>query len=167
MKIKNTIPVFKITCQLLFCILCSLVSFAQLQEVAASKTNWTTVGEIKWLSNTKASLKYFVSGNDTTYLLYLQDEEKLKNNRDMTVRKYFSIRFSGADNTAGKLYDLLTSFFSGENRKEKKLEKIIRLGNDMVHIQHYPKLTGAAIMFSTKENHIVFTEKELKKLFGR
>ncbi|MEO5946272.1 MAG: hypothetical protein ABIP79_05610 [Chitinophagaceae bacterium] len=140
---------------------------AQLQEMEATKTSWTTLGEIKWLANTKASLKYFVSSNDTTYLLYLQDEEKLKNSRDMTVRKYFSIRFSGIDNTTGKLYDLLTSFFSGENRNDKKLEKIFKLGNEMVHIQHYPKMMGAAIMLSTKENHIVFSEKELKKLFGR
>jgi len=138
-----------------------------MQELETSKTNWTTVGEIKWLANTKASLKYFVSKTDTTYLLYMQDEEKLKNNRDMTVTKHFSIRFNGIGNTTGNLYNLLTSFFADENRKNKKLEKIFTLGNEMVHVQHYPKLTGHAIMFSTKENHIVFTQKELKKLFGK
>ena len=143
------------------------LSLAQLQEIETTKTNWTTVGEIKWLANTKASLKYFVSSNDTTYLLYMQDEQKLKNSRDMTVTKHFSIRFNAVDNTAGKLYDLLTSFFTAENRKNKKQEKIFRLGNEMLHVQHYPKLTAAAIMFSTKENHIVFTERELKKLFDR
>lgn len=166
-KFENVTRIIKITSQLLFGILCSLVSMAQLKEVETAKIDWTTLGEIKWLANTRASLKYFITGNDTTYLLYLQDDEKLKNNRDMTVRKYFSIRFSGVDNTAGKLYDLLTSFFSDESRKNKKLEKIFRLGNEKVHIQHYPKLMGSAIMFSTKENHIVFTEKELKKLFER
>ena len=164
---KNVTAVYKITSQLLFAMLCSVVSSAQLQELEPSKTNWTTVGEIKWLANTKASLKYFVNKVDTTYLLYMQDEQKLKNNRDMTVVKHFSIRFNGIDNTAGKLYDALTSFFTAENRKDKKLEKIFRLGDEMVHVQHYPKLTAAAIMFSTKENHIVFTEKELKKLFNR
>ena len=145
----------------------SSVSRAQFQEVEPAKTNWVTVGELKWLSNTKASLRYFTNKNDTTYLLYLQDDEKLKNSRDMTVRKYFSLQFSGIDNTIEKLYDQLTSFFNGENSKDKKVEKIFRLGSEMIHVQHYPKLIGAAIMFSTKENHIVFTEKELRKLFGR
>lgn len=164
---KNIAAVYKLSVLLLLFLINSFPSLAQLQEIESAKTEWTTVGEIKWLANTKASLKYFVSGNDTTFLLYLQDDEKLKNNKDMTVRKYFSIRFSGVDNTAGKLYDILISFFSGENEKDKKLEKIFRIGSEMVHIQHYPKLMGAAIMFSTKENHIVFTKKELKKLFGR
>ena len=164
---KNIVAVFKFSFLLLLFFLISLSGFAQLQEIESPKTNWTTVGELKWLANTKASLKYFVSGNDTSYLLYLQDDEKLKNSRDMTVRKYFSIRFSGIDDTLGKLYDLLMSFFNGENRQNKNLEKIFRLGNEMVHIQHYPKLMGSAIMLSTKENHIIFTQKELTKLFGR
>lgn len=148
-------------------ILNGIVSYAQLQEMESSNANWMTVGEVKWLTNTKASLKYFVAKNDTTYLLYMQDEQKLKNNRDMTVRKYFSISYSGVDNTNDKLYELLVSFFNSENRKNKKLEKIFTLGNQLVLVQHYPKLTTSAILFSTKENHIVFTEKELDKLFGR
>lgn len=164
---KNITTVYRFPLLMLLSFLYSFASVAQIQEIESGKTEWTTVGEIKWLANTKASLKYFVSSNDTTYLLYLQDEEKLKNSRDMTVKKYFSIRFSGVDNTAGKLYDMLTSFFNVDNAKDKKKQKIFRLGNEMVHIQHYPKLMGSAIMFSTKENHILFTEKELKKLFGK
>ena len=148
-------------------ILIGMVSNAQLEEMESSTAKWITVGEVKWLSNTKASLKYFVAKNDTTYLLYMQDEQKLKNNRDMTMRKYFSISYSGVNNTNDKLFELLASFFSSESRQNKKLEKIFTLGNKLVHVQHYPKLTAAAILFSTKENHIVFTEKELNKLFGR
>ena len=37
----------------------------------------------------------------------------------------------------------------------------------MVHVQHFPKLTSPAIMLSTKENHIVLTQRELNKLFNR
>lgn len=83
------------------------------------------------------------------------------------MTKYFSIRFRAEDNTVDKLYHLLISFFTPDNRKNKKLEKIFNLGNEMVHVQHYFKITGSAIMLSTKENHILFTEKELKKLFDR
>ncbi len=152
---------------LLLTIVCSISSAAQLAEVEVSKMNWTTVGEIKWLANTKASLKYFVVKSDTTYLLSMQEEQKLKNSRDMNVVQNFSISFNGIDNPAGKLYDALVSFFTPENRKDKKLEKIFRLGSERVHVQHYPKLLGAAIMFSTSKNHIIFSEKELKKLFNR
>jgi hypothetical protein len=160
MKLKS-IPLFLLMLLIANCCL------AQIKEMETANRDWVTVGELKWMSNTKASLRYFVANMDTTYLLYMQDEEKLKNSNDMTVRKYFSIRFSGTDNTAGKLYNMLSAFFNSENRKNKKLEKIFTLGTEMVHVQHYPKLTGHAIMFSTKTNHIIFSEKELKKLFGK
>lgn len=146
---------------------CQLSSMAQLQEVETSKANWITVGELKWLSNTKASLKYSANGNDTTYLLYLQDAVKLKNNNDRTIYQYFTIRFSGEDNTLGKLYDLLISFFDNENWKNKQYEKTFRLGSEMVLVQRFPKVTAKAIVLATKNNSIVFTEKELKKLFDR
>ena len=152
---------------LLSSLLCSLLSSGQLQEVEMTKADWITAGEVKWLGKTKASLKYSMRKDDTTYLLHMQDEEKLKNNRDMTVVKYFSIRFSGQDNTAGKLYELFISFFTPENRRKKEFQKVLKLGDEMLHIQHYGKLTGPAIMVSTKENHIILTQKEINKLFGK
>ncbi|MES2645776.1 MAG: hypothetical protein V4717_02785 [Bacteroidota bacterium] len=164
---RNTNTIYKVSIHLLLATLSNLISFGQLKELETSKINWITVGEIKWLKNTKASLKYFENNKDTTYLLYLQDDQKLQNTSGMAVTKYFSIRYSEIDNTTGNLYDLLSSFFNDENRKNRKLEKIFTLGNEMIHIQHYPKLSGPAIMFSTKENHIVFTQKELNKLFNR
>lgn len=164
---KKDIPVRTLISPLLLGILCSVGASGQISEIEPSKTNWITVGEIKWLGGTRASLKYFVIKEDTTFMLYLQDDQKLKNSRDMSVTKNFSIHFNGNNNTVGKLYDLLTSFFTDENRKNKKLEKVFSLGDQMVYVQHYPKLTAAAILFSTKENHIAFTERELKKLFGK
>ena len=152
---------------IVYFLLFGFTSKAQLQELEPSNTKWTTLGQVKWLSNVKASLKYFVSRNDTTYLLYLQDEQKLKNSRDMTVSQYFSIRFNGADNTAGKLYDLMISFFTKENRQNKTFEKTFRLGNELIMVRHFPKLANAAISFSTTKNSIVFTEKELNNLFNK
>ena len=138
---------------------------AQLQELEPSKLSWTTVGEVKGLSHTKASLKYLVAGADTTYLLTLQDEQKLKNSRDMTVRKYFSIQFSGQDNTCERLYALLSSFFTKENSRNKSYEKTFRLGNEMILVRHHSTLTAAAIVLATTKNHIVLTKKEVDKLF--
>ncbi|WP_132055781.1 hypothetical protein [Pseudocnuella soli] len=158
---------FKTIIALLVGVFACMLSHAQLAELEASKANWTTVGEVKWLSNTKASLKYLAGRSDTTYLLYLQDDQKLQNNRGMNVTQYFSISYSGIDNTTGRLYEQLSAFFLPENRKNKKLEKIFKLGDELVHVQHYPKLTAPAILFSTKKNHIVFTQKDLDKLFNR
>ena len=101
------------SCSLLLTgIFSSLASLGQLQELANTHTKWITLGEVKWLANTKASLKYFVSKADTTYLLYLQDDQKLKSSTGMTVTEHFSIPYNGADNTTGKLYELLTSFYN-------------------------------------------------------
>ncbi|HQW83459.1 MAG TPA: hypothetical protein PK987_03310 [Ferruginibacter sp.] len=152
---------------LILVIICYKSSFAQLQEIEASKPNWVTVGELKWMSNIKASLKYFVNGNDTTCLLYLQDIVKLKNNNDMTVYQYFSIRFSGVDNTMGKLYDLLISFFDQQNKKNKQYEKRFRLGDEMVLVRHFQKITSKAIVLATSKNSIVLSKNEVDKLFGR
>ena len=140
---------------------------AQLQEMEPSKAQWVTVGEIKWLANTKASLKYLVNTRDTVYLLRLQDEQKLKNNRDMTVNQYFSIDFKETGNTLNKFYDLLISFFNHENKNNKQYEKTFRLGNEALIVRHFPKLTARAIVMATTKNSIVLTEKEVKKLFNR
>ena len=159
--------VYKCMNLLILVVLFQLSSKSQLQEVETSKTTWITVGELKWLSNTKANLKYSTNGNDTTYLLYLQDAVKLKNNNDRTIYQYFTIRFSGEVNTLVKLYDLLLSFFDKENWNNKQYEKTFRLGSEMVLVQRFPKVTTKAIVLATKNNSIVFTEKELKKLFDR
>lgn len=164
---KDTPICYKLIPLLLFTLLFCNGLTAQLQETTGSKTQWTTVGELKWMSNTKASLKYAASLRDTTYLLSLQDEQKLQNSRGSTVYQYFSIRYSGVDNTTEKLYQLLISFFTDENRKNKDYEKSFRLGNEAVLVRHYPKLIATTISFSTTKNTILFTEKEVKKLFGK
>ncbi len=166
-KMKNNCIVYKGITLVLFTVLYYNGLKAQLQETTGSGTQWTTVGELKWLSNTKASLKYTASLRDTVYLLSLQDEQKLQNSRGSTVYQYFSIRYNGVDNTTEKLYQLLISFFADENRKNKDYEKTFRLGNEAVLVRHYPKLIATTISFSTTKNTILFTEKEVKKLFGK
>lgn len=164
MLLKNKMPGSILSCTL--ALLFHFSAYAQLEEIESSKSSWVTVGEVKWLSNVKASLKY-IPGIDKTYLLYLQDDEKLKNNRDMTVYQYFSVRFSGKDNTAEKLYELLISFFDEENKKNKSYEKTFRLGTEMMLVRHFPKLTTHAIVLATKQNHITLTKKEINKLFDK
>lgn len=139
---------------------------AQIEEIEV-KTQWITIGELKWINTIKAQLQYTNTGKDTTYLLYLKDEQTLKNSRDMSVIRHFSIQFNSEGNTLGELKRLLFSFFEKENAKNKEYDKTFRLGNTMVNVQHYRKLTGNTIMFYTKDGYILFTKRELTKLFGK
>jgi hypothetical protein len=138
---------------------------AQLEEVK-DKIEWTTLGELKWLGTIKAQLQYTDNGKDTTYLLYLKDEQTLKNSNDRSVIKHFSIIFHSSSNTLEELKSILFSFFEEENVKNKKYDRTFRLGNTMVNVQHYSKLTAKAIMFYTKEGYIILNKRELTKLFG-
>lgn len=140
--------------------------FAQIEEVT-TKTEWITLGELKWMGIIKAQLQYGNSEKDTTYLLYLKDEQTLKNSRDMSVHRHFSIRFANDGNTLSELKRLLFSFFESENAKNKDYVKTFRLGSTIVNVQHYRKLTSHTIMFYTKEGYILFTKRELGKLFGK
>ncbi|RYZ58944.1 MAG: hypothetical protein EOO14_09040 [Chitinophagaceae bacterium] len=147
-------------------LLLSVSSFAQLKEVGPAP-DWQTVGEVKWLKTTKARLQYIVQKSDTAYWLYLKDEKVLRNNRDMPVINYFSIRFRNEGAALQALETLLFSFFEGEGAKDKAYEKTFLLGNTMVMVQHSPKIIGKAIMLTTKEGSVILTKNELKKLFGR
>jgi hypothetical protein len=80
---------------------------------------------------------------------------------------YFSVKFRSTDNTFGKLYGLLKSFFLDENRKNKDYSQTFRLGEVMVNLQHHLLITGKGVMFSTKEGYINFSEKDIDKLFGK
>ncbi|NTS39432.1 hypothetical protein HRG84_00825 [Flavisolibacter sp. BT320] len=147
-------------------LLLSVHSFAQLKELGPAP-EWQTVGEVKWLKTTKARLQYNVQRNDTTYWLYLKDEKVLRNNRDMPVINYFSIRFMNEGAALQALETLLLSFFEGDGAKEKAYEKTFTLGNTLVMVQHSPKIIGKAIMLTTKEGSVILTKNEVTKLFGR
>ena len=151
---------------LTFCLLLSAVSFSQLKEVGPAP-DWKTVGEVKWLKTTKARLQYNVQRADTTYWLYLKDEKVLRNNRDMPVINYFSIRFRNEGEALQALETVLFSFFEGEGAKDKAYEKTFLLGNTMVMVQHSPKIIGKAVMLTTKEGSVILTRSGLAKLFAR
>lgn len=132
---------------------------AQLEE--KSRRDWTTVGELKYIATTRARLQYSAVGKDTSYILLFKDARKEFKDH------YFTIGFSGADDTRLRLYALLTSFFSAEHKNEKSYEKTFRLGEAMVHVQHYRKIATPGIMLTTEDGFIILTENEINRLFGR
>lgn len=151
---------------LILCLLLSASSFAQLKEVGPAP-DWQTIGEVKWLKTTKARLQYYVQRADTTYWLYLKDEKVLRNNRDMSVVNYFSIRFRNEGAALQSLETVLFSFFEGEGAKNKAYEKTFWLDNTLVMVQHSPKIIGKALMLTTKEGSVILNRNEIAKLFAR
>ncbi|HOZ84773.1 MAG TPA: hypothetical protein PK191_04740 [Niabella sp.] len=161
---KNTKARFVL---LVFAVAIQLVVHGQIQELSASKTVWITIGQLKWLANTKASLKYASNGKDTVYLMQLQDDTKLKDSRDRVVTKSFGISFKEAGQTLNQLYNMLQAFFEDANKRNKNYERSFRLGNDLVLVRHYMFIPTHTIIFVSKDSHIIFSEREIRKLFGR
>lgn len=151
--------------RILLCVL-FLISFhiAGAQITMAEKVEWKTIGKLKPLGSTKATLEYNASGRDTTYLLFMKDFTKRGENAES---KFFSIKFKGIDNTFEKLYALLKSFFLDENRKNNQYSQSFRLGSQMVYLQHYLLVTGKGVKLSTNDGYITLSEGDIDKLFGK
>lgn len=132
---------------------------AQIEQL--EKKDWTVVGELKSLGVTKARMQYLSYGNDTTYMLFMKDMKNPK------VVNYFSVSFRNVNSTYSSLYDLMKTFFTDENKRNKKYEQTFRLGTTYVHIQHKPLITAHGIMLSTKEGFIYLSERDIEKLFGK
>lgn len=151
--------------KILFCFL-YVISFhiAEAQITMAQKAEWKSVGKLKSLGSTLASLEYNVSGRDTIYLLFMKDFTKRGENAEA---QFFSIKFNGMDNTVEKFYQLSKSFFLDENRKNKNYTQSFRLGDQMVYLQHNLLVTGKGVRLSTKEGYINLSKGDNDKLFGR
>ena len=134
-------------------------SYAQIEEREAA--GWQVIGRLKFGGITKAKMEYTVSGNDTTYLLFIKDV------RDQPKDNYFGITFKSVDGTYEKLYTILKSFFLPENKKDRKYSRTFNLGNTGVHVQHYQLITGRGIMVSTNEGYTYWSAKDIDKLFGK
>lgn len=132
---------------------------AQIEQL--EKRDWTVVGELKSLGVTKARMQFLPHGSDTTYMLFMKDMKNPK------VVNYFSVSFRNINNTYGQLFDLMKTFFTEENRRNKKYEQTFRLGTTYVHIQHKPLITSHGIMLTTKEGFIYLSERDIEKLFGK
>lgn len=150
--------------RIMFCFLCVLsFQIAGAQITMAEKADWKSIGKLRTLGSTKASLEYSLSGRDTVYLLFMKDFTK---RGEKAESQFFSIRFNGVGNTFEKLYELLKSFFLDENRKNSYTQTF-RLGSQMVNLQHFLLVTGKGVKLSTKDGYINLSEGDIDKLFGK
>jgi len=143
-----------------------LLSFQMVdaQITMAEKADWKLLGKLKSLGTTLASLQYIESGRDTTYFLLMKDFTKRGDNAEA---QYFSITFSGIDNTLEKFYQLMQSFFTEENRKNKNYIQSFRLGEQMVYLQHCILIIGKGVRLGTKEGYINLSKGDVGKLFNK
>jgi len=147
--------------KLLLSILFTTATFAcNAQLTMAEPAEWKVIGQLKTLGSLKAKLEYRIDGRDTIYFLFMKDFKKQEEPH------YFGIKFRSTGDTFSKLYELLKSFFSEENRKNKNYSKTFRLGEEMVNVQHYLLVTGKGIMISTNDGYINLAERDIDKLFG-
>ncbi len=142
-------------------------TYAQIREIETNYANWKTVGEVKWLKANRATLKYLPGNGDTLYLLQLQNDERLKNTRDMQVVRHFTLKFNSTGNTLAIFYGYLISFFQDGNKKNKKFERTFKLGKDLVTLQPAQRMLTNGVAIITRDGYCTLTEAELLELFNK
>jgi len=132
----------------------------QLADYDASGKGWTKYSDLSSPGLSRASLRYVVNERDTTFLLLMWDQRP-------QIQNYFSVTFRNEGNTISSLYAILLSFFEKENRRNKEYFRVFQLGDEKVSVYRSGVIDVVAIVFSTDKGKIMFTKKEVEKLFGR
>ena len=118
------------------------------------------MGTIKVVGSIQAQLYYRIVEEDTLYTLLFRNQEYQQ------LVDYSSVTFSAEDNTLKKLYDILKSVFTEENKKNKEYKVKLKLGETEVIISNFRIMGGTSVMFFTSDGYITLTEKQVDKLFG-
>lgn len=139
----------------LFC--CSLLSFGQLQITPEKHP----IGTIRSFGFTYFQLSYTVDRSDTTYSLMF------KNLQYEDREDYQTITFHGEGNALNNFYDLMTSVWRKENRRNKDYEVNFRLGNQNVSVSNF-RLTGISyVRLATDSGYCILTRGQVDQLFGK
>ena len=141
-------------------LLIAFTGFSQIQEIQTNSGDWKLYGQVKYVGPAKASLQYIERGRDTSFLLMMYDQRpELKN--------YFSISFSGRDNTLQELYDILMSFFERGNLSNKEYIRMFRLGEEKISVYRSPTLGSKGIILKSEKGRIELRKNEIQRLFNR
>ena len=146
-------------CVLLFTVM--LTSVAGRSQIEIKKKEPKVImGTIKVVGSIQAQLYYRIVEEDTLYTLLFRNQEYQQ------LVDYSSVTFSAEDNTLKKLYDILKSVFTEENKKNKEYKVKLKLGETEVIISNFRIMGGTSVMFFTSDGYITLTEKQVDKLFG-
>ena len=121
-----------------------------------------SVGRVGVVS-TYAELTYQIVNGDTTYTLEYYHGQKLGGLA--TDRRKFS--FPAEGNALNEFYFKLKSFFTDENRKNKKYTMDFKLGKERVTLKHYSLPMKLSVNVIFNNGSFALTEKQVDKLFGK
>ncbi len=131
-------------------------------EDKSSISKSVTIGNVKNGPNVLATLTYEIQeNNDTVCKLVFKDFKY------QTLEEFQSVSFLNKGNTLESFYKILKSFFSEENKKNKKYSVNIKLGNEDVNLNQYRALGIGAVILNAKSGYVYFTENQVEKLFGK
>lgn len=141
--------------------ICMAVIAAPAQIKMAENAEWNLVGQVRSLGTTIAKMEYSSNGNDTAYFLLMKDFTKQQGTN------YFSVKFKGTGNAFSRFYELLKSFFTDDNRKNKNYMQTFTLGAEGVNLQHCTLIAKHGVRLTTRDGYINLSEKDIDKLFGK
>ena len=146
---------------LIICVITSpMITFSQISEAKKVEPQ-KVIGTIKSVGMTQHELSYRINEGDTLYtLMYRNADYKY-------ITEFEFVNFSGEDNTLDKLYDILKSVFSEENKKNKEYQVKFKLGEKDVIVSNFRTMGVTSVMFFTHDGHCFWTEKQIDKLFGK
>lgn len=140
---------------------CFAATICKAQIEMGESAQWTLVGQVKSLGKTIAKLEYSFNGSDTVYFLLMKDFKRQQETN------YFSIKFKGTGNACSQFYELLFSFFTDENKKNKDYMKTFKLGGEAVNLQHCSLIGTHGVRLTTNDGYINLSKKDIEKLFGK
>ena len=142
---------------LLLLLLISIPAFSQSGAKLLPKN--IKVGEVKEAGVVVAELYYTIVKKDTTYVI------TYKNWENLSAVEMQSISFNGKNNAAGKLYELLSSFFGDPDKQENGYKLTTKIGNEDVTISLATVMNSKVVMIITTHGYFNLTEMQVNNLF--
>ena len=153
---KKTLNLFLIT---IFCFI-GLKLSAQIQIQTSNSE--VIVGKCKNGAYTQAQLSYTIQEDKDTLYAFL-----FLNAKFSALTDYQTIQFSGENNAVSDLYNILKSFFTEENKKNKEYKVEFKLGNTQVIASNVRIMGVTSVMIFTTKGYVYLTEKQVEKVFGK
>ncbi|MFO0415467.1 MAG: hypothetical protein ACK50E_07410 [Bacteroidota bacterium] len=153
-------------------LLLSLTVISNGQLVSEKVETSTYIGKVKSNSSILASLEYRLDDNkDTIYTL------KYRNFKLSNLLEYETFTFKNDGNTINQFYDILKSFFTEENKKNKEYQVAVKFRDKSLYLFNWRNLGVTNVGISLSRYNIVdnsidsgycyLTEKQINKLFSR
>lgn len=133
--------------------------YSQIEVVDMPKE--VVISTVKSGGDFHCSLSYGVDEKDTTYTF------SYRNSEYSTITDIQSVSFDSYGGTLDKLYNLMKSFFSKENKKNKEYQVSIVLGKSNVVMRNTRAMGFNMIIFSGPNGYTYLSEKNVDKLFGK